>query len=227
MLKEQVTYISHYDAEAIKAACPDSLEDDQDAFLSILCDRSLPQRALLSECWEENNGQTLAVQIEADRDDGNYKSFVNRLIGRAVEDDCKALFKAMDGIGTTQRVLSEILVTRSNAELTAIQEHYSALYDRTLRDHVADEAGGDYGKFLAKLISCERDEDAEPDEDLAQEQAEQLIKAAKGWGCDEAAFIEVLGGAVSRATLFVPLPTSLLLPVADTHSPQTLAYKLC
>jgi nitrate reductase assembly molybdenum cofactor insertion protein NarJ len=203
LLNEQIAYIAHFDAAAIKAACPDSLEDDQDTFLSILCDRSPLQRAVLSDHWETNNGQTLAVQIEADRDDGQYKSFINRLIGRAVEEDCKALFEAMDGIGTTQRVLSEILVTRSNAELAAIQECYSAMYDRTLRDHVADEAGGDYGQFLAKLISCERDEDAEADEGLAEEQANQLIKAAKGWGVDEAAFIEVLGGAVRCATLLV------------------------
>lgn len=197
LLKAQVAYIAHHDAATIKAACPESLEDNQDVFLSILCDRSIQQRAVLSEHWEINNGQTLAVQIEADRDDGQYKSFVNRLIGRAIQEDCKALFEAMDGFGTTQRVLSEILVTRSNAEIAAIQECYSATYDRTLRDHVADEADGDYGDFLAKLISCERDEDADPDESLAQEQAEQLIKAAKGWGVDEAVFIEVLGGAVS------------------------------
>ena len=31
------------------------------------------------------------------------------------------LFKAMDGIGTTERVISEILVTSTNAELAAIK----------------------------------------------------------------------------------------------------------
>eukprot|EP01050_Picozoa_sp_SAG11_P034769 SAG11_NODE_12426_length_704_cov_0.846281_1_plen_186_part_10 len=95
LLNSQVAYIVHHDAAVIKAACPESLEDDQDTFLSILCDRSLQQRAVLSDHWEQNNGQTLAVQIETDLDDGQYKSFINRLIGRSIEEDCKALFKAM------------------------------------------------------------------------------------------------------------------------------------
>lgn len=57
-------------------------------------------------------------------------------------------------------MLSEILVTRSNAEIDSINEIYWSKYEMTLRDHVASEASGDYGSFLQKLIACERDESA-------------------------------------------------------------------
>ena len=76
--------------------------------------------------------------------------------------------------GTTQRVLSEILVTRSNAEIQGIISTYWSVHEMTLRDHVDSEAGGDYGKFLQKLIACERDESAEPDEGLAEDQAKEV-----------------------------------------------------
>jgi hypothetical protein len=40
-----------------------------------------------------------------------------------VEAACEGLFKAMDGIGCTSRVLSEIIVCASNAELTGKSEN--------------------------------------------------------------------------------------------------------
>jgi hypothetical protein len=63
VLDQQLSYIAHLDAAAIREACPESLEDDQDVFLSVICDRSPLQRAKLGERWEADNGCTLAVQV--------------------------------------------------------------------------------------------------------------------------------------------------------------------
>ena len=63
VLGQQLAFIASLDATAIREACPESLEDDQDAFLSVLCDRSPLQRAALSDQWEADIGCTLAVQV--------------------------------------------------------------------------------------------------------------------------------------------------------------------
>ena len=102
---------------------------------------------------------------------------------------------AMDGMGTTERILTEIIVCRCNADLRVIQQKYQEKYDRSLLDHVNSEVGGDYRDFLVQCLKCERQEGAAPDQALADQQVAQLIKAAKGFGCDEGPFIDILGKA--------------------------------
>ena len=43
---------------------------------------------------------------------------------------------------TTERVLTEIIVTASNAQLRVIQQKYQGKYDRSLLDHINSEVSG-------------------------------------------------------------------------------------
>ena len=126
---------------------------------------------------------------------GDYKSFLNSMLGTPTEVDAQWLFNAMDGMGTTEEILTEIIVNRSNDELAAIKEFFEGKYDRPLIDMVGSETSGDYEKFMIACLQAERDEGDETDEDQAAEQAEALHKAGKGFGCDESVFIDILSKA--------------------------------
>ena len=165
---------------------------DDTALTDILCNRSKDQIKRINEQYKKLYGKTLLDQIRAECS-GHYKRFLRFLVASTAEAASDALFKAMDGVGTTERILTEIIVTSCNADLRVIQQKYQEKYDRSLLDHVCSEVSGAYRDFLVQCLKCERQEGAAPDQALAEEQVTRLIKAAKGWGCNESEFIDILG----------------------------------
>ena len=109
---------------------------------------------------------------------------------------------AVAGMGTTESILTEIIVLSTNERVEAFKAAYEGKFDRPLIDVVRSECSGDYEKFLIACLRAERDEGEEPDEGLAEEQAAALHKAAKGFGTDEDVFVEILSKAsVEQADL--------------------------
>ena len=99
----------------------------------------------------------------------------------------------MVGIGTTERVLTEIIVTATNAELEALKARYQEKFDRPLIDHIHSEVSGDYRNFLILCLAGQRLETSAPDAALAEQQAQSLRQAAQGWGTNEDVFVQILG----------------------------------
>ena len=58
----------------------------------------------------------------------------------------------MKGVGTNNRALIRLLVTRCEIDLVNIKEEYEILYQKSLADHVAVSIRQCY-LFIAKLIS--------------------------------------------------------------------------
>lgn len=55
---------------------------------------------------------------------GNFSNLLERLLMSPVELDCFELKQAVKGIGTSEETLIEILASRSNERLKAINESY-------------------------------------------------------------------------------------------------------
>jgi hypothetical protein len=192
-LDQTLDFIAGLDAQNVKEAC-EGFGTDDNALTEILCGRSKYQIAKINEAYKLKFGTTLLDEVKSECS-GDYLQFLNQMIAGRTEADADALFKAMDGIGTTERVLTEIIVTRSNADLRVLQARYREKFDRPLIDHVKSEVSGKYEDFLVQCLKCERNEGGTPDPALAKKQVAALNKAAKGWGCDESAFIDILGKA--------------------------------
>jgi annexin A7/11 len=122
------------------------------------------------------------------------------MIAGPTEADCDALNKAMVGLGTTERVLSEIIVAATNAELVDIKTSYAAKFDRELIDHINSEISGDYRDFIIACLRGDRVETAAPDATLAAQQAAALRQAAQGWGTNESVFVDILSKASVEQT---------------------------
>ena len=173
-------------------ACAAGVGSDDEALQGILCSRSKAQCKRINVAYKRKFGILLEDQIK-DECSGDYLQFLKHMVASPAEADADALFAALDGIGTTERVLTEIIVTASNAQLRVIQHRYQEKFDRSLIDHISGEVDGDFRDFLVQCLKCERQEDAAPDQGLAEQQVTRLIKAAKGWGCNEAEFIDIIG----------------------------------
>lgn len=95
--------------------------------------------------------------------------------------DAAALRKAMKGFGTDEAKIIEILCARSNVQRQQIIETYSREIGRDLVKDLKSELGGKFEDVIIGLML--------PSTDYM---CDQLNKAMKGMGTDEAALIEIL-----------------------------------
>ena len=124
---------------------------------------------------------------------GHYKDFLLYLQRPKALSAAKLLFECMDGLGTNDKVLIELVCTRSRDELAAAIEAYAMLYDRRCSDDIKGDTSGGYEKFLLAMLRCERDPDGTTvDEKLAEKQGKKLAAARDAGDSLPDALIEVL-----------------------------------
>ncbi|XP_045106704.1 uncharacterized protein LOC123501751 isoform X2 [Portunus trituberculatus] len=99
---------------------------------------------------------------------------------------------AIQGIGTNERTLVEVLCTRDNQSLMAIKNAYYQHYRKKLEDDLRGDTSGDFRRLLISMCACSRDENT-CDPALAPNLAQQLYNAGVGKvGTDEAEFNRIL-----------------------------------
>jgi hypothetical protein len=95
--------------------------------------------------------------------------------------DAEALYKAMKGLGTDDKVLSKIMAERTRDQLVEIRKSFEQKYGKTLVSWIKGETSGHYEDLLLSLIEPKADYDA------------MLVKdAVKGLGTNDDQLIEVL-----------------------------------
>eukprot|EP00004_Rigifila_ramosa_P024495 TRINITY_DN7120_c0_g1_i1.p1 TRINITY_DN7120_c0_g1~~TRINITY_DN7120_c0_g1_i1.p1 ORF type:complete len:662 (+),score=185.92 TRINITY_DN7120_c0_g1_i1:22-1986(+) len=122
------------------------------------------------------------AQLSKAAENGSLVGFVNRKLGDfAAERDAKKLFAAMEGLGTDEETLIEILTGRSSAERQQIVEIYQKLFGHPL----AQDIKGDTSFGLKAALLAQLKTDVDFDVGL-------LNSAIKGLGTTENILIEVL-----------------------------------
>lgn len=95
--------------------------------------------------------------------------------------DAEALYKSMKGIGTDDKVLSNIVATRSRDQLQQIKKAFESKYSKTLASFIKGDTSGQYEELLIALVDDKHDYDA------------FLVNhAIKGLGTNDEELIEVL-----------------------------------
>jgi hypothetical protein len=101
----------------------------------------------------------------------------------------KEIRKSVEGAGTDEELLSEIIGSRSNQALKLIKEFYQQKYGESLEARVKDETSGEYRNLLISLLQCKRDESNVVNTALVNQDVTALYKAGEGkWGTDEEVF---------------------------------------
>lgn len=97
---------------------------DEQAILDILTHRSNAQRQQIKEAFLHEFGRDLIEDLKSELG-GKFEDVIVGLMLKPNEYLCKQMHKSMDGMGTEESTLVEILCTKSNEEvkeLTAIYE---------------------------------------------------------------------------------------------------------
>jgi len=165
--------------------------------IELLCSRSKPHLQKIAEAYyTQRDGQSKTTSLLArlrKETSGWYRTFVTYLVESPEDADVRALDAAMDGLGADAVGLIEFLVGRSNARVRAAKEKWEGKHDAPLVDRIRSELHGSNQTLALELLKGERDESSTVDSHKAKKQAEQLHKAASGWGsADDGTFIQVL-----------------------------------
>ncbi|CAM2705420.1 unnamed protein product [Rotaria socialis] len=168
------------------------LGTDENMLIHILGNRSNDQRLQIRDKYKTMFGQDLIKDIKGDTS-GNFNKILTNLLYSPVEYDCHELRRAVKGIGTDEEALIEILASRSNKRLKAINENYQTLFNRALEKDIVGDTSGYLKKLLVALSQGKRPESNDVNQDEAENDAKTLFEAGeKKWGTDESKFLEIL-----------------------------------
>lgn len=126
-----------------------------------------------------------------------------------VELDCFELKQAVKGLGTDEETLFEILASRSNDRIRAINETYQKslfqitatnehldeiyvyilVYSKALEKDVKSDTSGNFRRLLISLLQGKRPETTEVNVEQAKQDAQSLLDAGQAkFGTDESKF---------------------------------------
>lgn len=149
----------------------------------------------IDQVKEEFNNQyhkDLIKEIKSETS-GNFEDALVAMLHNPVEYDAWLLYDAIEGLGTNDTQLVEVLVARHPDHLKKVAAFFQKNYGKSLEEWISSDTSGDYRDYLLLLATASRDSNASPvTEEKAKEDAQKLYRAGEGtMGTDENVFLEV------------------------------------
>ena len=183
-------YNPQSDCETLRKAMK-GLGTDEDAIIKVVCNRTNDQRQAMKQHYSTLYKKDLIKELKSELG-GKFEDLVLALFDTPFELDCKALYKAMHGIGTDEEILIEIIATRPNWRLAQDKIVFQSLYKKDLTKYVESETSGTFRKILLGILQCTRSENMYPDMNQCAMDAKNLYKAGEGrLGTDESTFTNI------------------------------------
>jgi len=178
------------DGDILRAAMK-GFGTDEDTIIDILANRSNAQRQAIARYFNEELGRDLIEDLKSELG-GKFEDVIVGLMLPPNEYLCKQLHRAMDGIGTEEETLVEILCSKTNKEINTLVETYEEMYNRPLAEQLCGETSGEIRRLLTFIVTGKRDNGNEIDVSLAREQAVELFESGENrWGTEEAIFTKI------------------------------------
>nr|DBA30588.1 TPA: hypothetical protein GDO54_006549 [Pyxicephalus adspersus] len=191
-VKDYPDFDASQDAETLYKAMK-GFGSDKQAILDLITTRSNQQRIQIIQAYKSLYGKDLIDDLKYELT-GKFERLIVGLMRPAAYFDAKEIKDAIDGIGTDEKCLIEILASRTNQEIHALVEAYKDAYGRDLETDVIKDTSGHFKKMLVVLLQGTREEDDIVSDELVEQDARELFEAGEQkWGTDEAQFIYILG----------------------------------
>uniref|UniRef100_A0A8C5U528 Annexin n=1 Tax=Malurus cyaneus samueli TaxID=2593467 RepID=A0A8C5U528_9PASS len=147
------------DAQVLRKAMK-GLGTDEGAIIEVLTKRSNAQRQQILKAYKAHYGRDLMADLKSELS-GSLAKLILGLMLTPAQYDAKQLRKAVEGAGTDESVLIEIMATRNNQEIKAINEAYQEAYHKSLEDDLSSDTSGHFKRILVSLALGNRDEGPE------------------------------------------------------------------
>lgn len=150
---------------------------DEDAIIDLVTQRSNAQRQEIIKAYKSHFGRDLMADLKSELA-GALGKVILGLMMTPAQYDAKQLKKAMEGAGTDESALVEILATRNNQEIQAIDAAYKEAYHKSLEDALSSDTSGHFKRILISLALGNRAEGGE-DFSKAHEDAKVIAETLK------------------------------------------------
>ncbi|XP_046715444.1 annexin A6 isoform X3 [Silurus meridionalis] len=130
---------------------------DEDTIIDIVTKRSNAQRQEIRQVFKSLLGRDLMADLKSELSK-NLCRLIMGLMMTPAEFDAKMMKKAMEGAGTDEHALIEILVTRSNEEIKAMCAAYKKAFKKSLEDAIHSDTSGHFCRILVSLAQGAREE---------------------------------------------------------------------
>ena len=130
---------------------------DESRFNVILASRSVPQlRITFDEYDRVSHKKSLEKAISSEMS-GDLKEGMLRVVKCARSKPAyfaERLYKSMKGLGTDDRTLIRVVVSRCEVDMVQIKQEFQKAYGKTLESFIKDDCSGDYKKILIQLCTA-------------------------------------------------------------------------
>ncbi|XP_078401929.1 annexin A10-like [Cetorhinus maximus] len=154
-------------------------ECNKDDLIEILTQRSNAQRLIIAQIYNDSYGQDLVTELKEKLSD-HFKEVMVGLMYPPAFFDAHELRHAMKGAGTDENCLIEILASRTNSEIYAINEVYMMQFGAPLQEDIDSETSGHFRDALMILAQGAREEGyGYEDQEMAAQDATVLWEACQ------------------------------------------------
>ncbi|KAI5624859.1 annexin A5 [Silurus asotus] len=189
-VKAFVHFNAKQDADTLRKAMK-GVGTDEDTILMLLTARNNDQRQEIKAAFKKAHGKDLVKDLKSELG-GKLEDLIIPLMSAPRVYDADQLHKAIKGAGTNDKVLIEILASRTPEQKKEINKIYKKEYGGKLEKDIMGDTSGHYQRLLVMLAQGEREEGV--DESRVEKDAKELFAAgAKKVGTDEEKFVQILG----------------------------------
>ncbi|KAJ6649619.1 Annexin B11 [Pseudolycoriella hygida] len=191
-----LTAAPHFDASNDAATLRKAMKGfgtDEDAIISVLCRRPSAQRMEIVKAYKTAYGKDLLSDIKSETSN-NFQRLLLALLTPMIQFYCQELSAAMQGQGTDENALIEIICGGlPNRIIHTIAAEYKRLYGAQLELALTSETSCSFKRLLVSCLCGNRDESMVTDVNLARVDAQSLVSAGVDrWGTDESEFNRIL-----------------------------------
>uniref|UniRef100_A0AAX7TI02 Annexin n=1 Tax=Astatotilapia calliptera TaxID=8154 RepID=A0AAX7TI02_ASTCA len=174
-VKPSANFSASADAEVLHKAMK-GLGTDEDAILQLVTARSNAQRQEIKASFKTLYGKDLIDDLKGELG-GKFETLIVALMTPPITYDVTSLRNAIKGAGTDEKVLVEILASRTSQQVKQIVAAYKQEYDDDLEKDITGDTSGHFQRLLVILL-----------------QVNALFKAGEQkFGTDEQSFVTILG----------------------------------
>ena len=189
---QHIAYDGIADAEALKKAMK-GFGTNEKLLIATLADKDPLQVAVIQKVYQQRFGKNLINEIKSEVS-GSFEDGLTAIVRGPLQQDILNLIQATDGPGTKEKVLNDVLLGRSNADMKAIKEAYQKTYHRNLEADIKADLSMKTERHFLMVLAANRNEDSAPvipqqiDQDVLE-----LYKATEGkTGTDELLVCQIL-----------------------------------
>ncbi|VAI32224.1 unnamed protein product [Triticum turgidum subsp. durum] len=147
------TIVAH-DAKDLYKAGEKKLGTDEKTFIRIFTERSWAHMSAVASAYHHMYDRSLQKVVKNETS-GNFEVALLTIL-RCAENPAKyfakVLRKSMKGLGTDDKTLVRVVVTRTEIDMQYIKAEYYKKYKKPLADAIHSETSGGYRTFLLSLV---------------------------------------------------------------------------